>query len=100
MHFVSDLDFAFSISSNRKHNINCVIIYRLDLESRTFVWPVQPLHMYRRIVMSYNLVTETNTKIAHSKRVLLATVPDRQFRTGCRSDPDHCPIGGPGCQYT
>jgi len=34
------------------------------------------------------------------KGIVLATVLDRQFRSGTRSEPNRCQIGGPGCQYT
>jgi len=32
--------------------------------------------------------------------LVLAAVLDRWFRTRSRSEVNHCPIGGPGCQYT
>ena len=32
--------------------------------------------------------------------VVLATVPDRHFGSRSGSEPNHCQIGGPGCQHT
>jgi len=47
-----------------------LIVKQLVLESRTFVWPIGPLHMHRIIITSHNVVTE-NKKIL--KRINIDT---------------------------
>jgi hypothetical protein len=42
-------------------------ILQPNWDSRTFTWCVQPLHMYRRIIVSYNVVTEIKEKLTRSK---------------------------------
>lgn len=48
--------------------ISCLLdVYQLELESRTFPWPVRPLHLHRHIIFPYNLVTDIKKKLTHSK---------------------------------
>ena len=44
-----------------------LVVYQLDLESRTFAWPVWPLQMNKRIVLSQKFVTEIKKMLPHRK---------------------------------
>ena len=48
--------------------ISCSLaFYQPDLESRTFAWPIRPLHTHWWNIMSHNLVTEIRNKLTRSK---------------------------------
>jgi len=47
---------------------HALVVSQRELMSRTLAWPIRPLHMDRRIIMSHNLVTDNKYKLTRSKR--------------------------------
>lgn len=45
-----------------------LVVYQLNLESRSFAWAIQPLHIHKGIIMSPTLVTEIKQKLPCRKR--------------------------------
>ena len=53
-----------TVISNQRSSV--LAVFKPDSDSRPFAWCVRPLHMHRRIIMSYNLVTEIKKKLTRS----------------------------------
>jgi len=72
------LKFCYYISSLILHLLCCLTvtctkkpkvlaILQCDLDSRTFIWCVRPLQIYRRSIMSHNFVTAIMKKLIKIK---------------------------------
>jgi hypothetical protein len=65
--FVSILDFAFNETVTSKSIPWLLAIYRTDLKSNIFAWPVQPSHTHWWNILSHNSVTEIKKELTRSK---------------------------------
>jgi hypothetical protein len=50
-----------------RSKLNVLAVIQCNWDSRTFTWCIQPLLMYRRIIMSHHLDIEINNKLTCSK---------------------------------
>jgi len=64
---VSTLGFVLSFTVTGNTIYSSLFVNVCDLVSRTFAWPVGPLHTHWRIILSHNLVTEIQRMLTRNK---------------------------------